>query len=171
MSFLKKLFGRDDSPQQSNDLDAGARQSANKKQQSNNSKANQRPDQDRAKKSGGHSKKASKKEAPPEVVSLPKDFAVLNLPLPLQQAIQKLGFQSCTPVQNEVLPHSLDGADIIAQAQTGTGKTAAFLLSVITYHLENPEHEKRPAGAPFSLVIAPTRETRDANRKRRRTTL
>ena len=57
-----------------------------------------------------------------------------------------------------MLPHSLDGEDIIGQAQTGTGKTAAFLITVITYHLENPELESRPAGSPFALVVAPTRE-------------
>ena len=69
-----------------------------------------------------------------------------------------MGFVDCTPVQKEVLPHSLDGKDIIAQAQTGTGKTAAFLISIITYHLENPETEQRRPGTPFALVIAPTRE-------------
>ena len=86
------------------------------------------------------------------------DFAKLDLPQELDRAISEMGFTDCTPVQKEVLPHSLDGMDIIAQAQTGTGKTAAFLISVITYHLENPEVEKRRPGTPFALVIAPTRE-------------
>ncbi len=86
------------------------------------------------------------------------DFAMLELPEPLDSAIAEMGFTNCTPVQKEVLPHSLDGKDIIAQAQTGTGKTAAFLISVITYHLENPELEERAPGTPFALVIAPTRE-------------
>ena len=86
------------------------------------------------------------------------DFAKLELPADLDRAIAEMGFTDCTPVQKEVLPHSLDGMDIIAQAQTGTGKTAAFLISVITYHLENPEVEKRRPGTPFALVIAPTRE-------------
>lgn len=86
------------------------------------------------------------------------EFALLDLPLPLDQAIAEMGFTDCTPVQKEVLPHSLDGKDIIAQAQTGTGKTAAFLISIITYHLENPEVQKRRPGTPFALVIAPTRE-------------
>ncbi|MBT7532765.1 MAG: DEAD/DEAH box helicase [Gammaproteobacteria bacterium] len=92
------------------------------------------------------------------LTELPEDFARLNLPEPLKQAILDLGFQNTTPVQAEVLPHSLDGADIIAQAQTGTGKTAAFLLSIITYDLENPTLGSRPPGTPFSLIIAPTRE-------------
>ena len=86
------------------------------------------------------------------------DFAILDLPDELNDAIAKLGFTQCTPVQKEVLPFSLDGKDIIAQAQTGTGKTAAFLISIITYDLENPELNQRPPGMPFALIIAPTRE-------------
>lgn len=86
------------------------------------------------------------------------DFESLKLPDELMQAIDELGFTSCTDIQKEVLPHALDGEDIIGQAQTGTGKTAAFLITLITYHLENPELEPRPAGTPFALIIAPTRE-------------
>ena len=89
---------------------------------------------------------------------LAPDFAELHLPDELNRAIRKLNFSHCTPVQKVVLPFSLDGRDIIAQAQTGTGKTAAFLISVIAYHLENPEIERRPDGTPFALAIAPTRE-------------
>ena len=92
------------------------------------------------------------------VKDVPEDFAELNLPNALNRAILKLGFTNCTPVQKEVLPHSLDGKDIIAQAQTGTGKTAAFLFSIVTYHLENPETDPRKAGTPYALIIAPTRE-------------
>ncbi|MBT4161247.1 MAG: DEAD/DEAH box helicase [Gammaproteobacteria bacterium] len=91
-------------------------------------------------------------------IELPEDFARLDLPDPLARAIKDLGFESCTPVQNEVLPHSLNGRDIIAQAQTGTGKTAAFLVSIISYDLENPKLDERPQGTPFALIIAPTRE-------------
>jgi len=91
-------------------------------------------------------------------IKLPEDFQRLDLPEELSRAILDLGFESCTPVQNQVLPHSLDGKDIIAQAQTGTGKTAAFLLSIITYDLENPSIDERPDGTPYALVIAPTRE-------------
>lgn len=91
-------------------------------------------------------------------IELPEDFARLELPEPLALAVSDLGFDSCTPVQNQVLPHSLDGRDIIAQAQTGTGKTAAFLLSIITYDLENPSLDERHPGTPYALIIAPTRE-------------
>ncbi|MBD3648019.1 MAG: DEAD/DEAH box helicase, partial [Pseudomonadales bacterium] len=93
-----------------------------------------------------------------EVEFTDNEFASFDLPEPLIQAIQEIGFTTCTPVQREVLPYALDGRDVIAQAQTGTGKTAAFLISTITWHLENPEVEPRPPGTPFALVIAPTRE-------------
>ncbi len=89
---------------------------------------------------------------------LPEDFAKLELPDELGKAIIELGFESCTPVQKEVLPHSLDGKDIIAQAQTGTGKTAAFLVSIISYDLENPAYDEREPGTPYALIVAPTRE-------------
>ena len=89
---------------------------------------------------------------------LPEDFANLELPDELGKAIIELGFESCTPVQKEVLPHSLDGKDIIAQAQTGTVKTAAFLVSIISYDLENPAYDEREPGTPYALIVAPTRE-------------
>lgn len=92
------------------------------------------------------------------LTTLPEDFAQLDLPEPLEDAIIDLGFESATPIQREVLPHSLNGSDIIAQAQTGTGKTAAFLISIIAYDLENPSVDSRPAGTPYALIIAPTRE-------------
>lgn len=102
-----------------------------------------------------NSQPGSAEEAAEEVA---EDFAVLDLPPELNKAIAGLGFTHCTPVQKEVLPYSLDGRDIIAKAQTGTGKTAAFLISIITYDLENPTLNDRPPGTPFALIIAPTRE-------------
>jgi ATP-dependent RNA helicase RhlB len=92
---------------------------------------------------------------PPSNVS---GFEFLNLPDELSKAISDLGFTSCTDIQKEILPHALDGEDVIGQAQTGTGKTAAFLITLITYHLENPELHKRPRGTPYALIVAPTRE-------------
>ena len=64
-------------------------------------------------------------------------FESLQLPDELMQAIDDLGFTSCTDIQKEVLPHALDGEDVIGQAQTGTGKTADFLSTLITSHLSN----------------------------------
>lgn len=73
-------------------------------------------------------------------------------------AISDLGFHYCTPIQAEVLPSTLAGRDATGRAQTGTGKTAAFLITVITRMLLNPDPEKRAPGMPRILILAPTRE-------------
>ncbi len=85
-------------------------------------------------------------------------FHDFDLPDPLMQAIMDLGFQYCTPIQAEILPSTLSGKDASGRAQTGTGKTAAFLIAVITRMLNNPIHGGRKPGTPRVLVIAPTRE-------------
>ena len=85
-------------------------------------------------------------------------FAGYGLPEPLQRAIADLGFERCTPVQSEVLPYSLSDYDITGQAQTGTGKTAAFLITMLTRHEENPLERPNPPGTPRALILAPTRE-------------
>ena len=76
----------------------------------------------------------------------------------LMHAIQDLGFTYCTPIQAQVLGHTLKGQDAIGRAQTGTGKTAAFLISIITQLLETPPPKERYMGEPRALIIAPTRE-------------
>ena len=58
-------------------------------------------------------------------------FRELGLPEPLLRAVADLGFERCTPIQQEVLPYTLLGHDCIGKAQTGTGKTAAFLLTIM----------------------------------------
>ncbi|MFW6094170.1 MAG: DEAD/DEAH box helicase [Pseudomonadota bacterium] len=83
------------------------------------------------------------------------DFA---LPVPLMHAIADLGFAYCTPIQSGVLPFSLSDYDVTGQAQTGTGKTAAFLITILTRLWENPDQTHRPPGTPRALVLAPTRE-------------
>ncbi len=85
-------------------------------------------------------------------------FHDLDIPLSLMQAIADLGFEYCSPIQAEVLPHTLDGFDAIGKAQTGTGKTAAFLVTAINDLLINPIEEKRYTGEPRVVIIAPTRE-------------
>ena len=85
-------------------------------------------------------------------------FHDFNLPTPLLHAIFDLGFKYCTPIQTEILPSTLSGKDATGRAQTGTGKTAAFLITVITRMLNNPIQGKRKPGTPRVLVIAPTRE-------------
>ncbi|ESK40157.1 hypothetical protein P256_00597 [Acinetobacter nectaris CIP 110549] len=85
-------------------------------------------------------------------------FETLNLHPQLQQAIHALGFKSMTPIQEKVLKFTLAGHDAIGRAQTGTGKTAAFLISIINDLLNNPITEKRYRGEPRALILAPTRE-------------
>ena len=85
-------------------------------------------------------------------------FRELGLPDPLLRAVDDLGFERCTPIQQEVLPYTLLGHDCIGKAQTGTGKTAAFLLTIMNDLLRNPPEEPRYMGEPRALVIAPTRE-------------
>ncbi len=86
-------------------------------------------------------------------------FHDLNLRPELMHALADLKFQYCTPVQAQSLPAALEGRDVAGRAQTGTGKTAAFLLTIFQRFLANP----RPAdaarkGTPRALILAPTRE-------------
>lgn len=82
-------------------------------------------------------------------------FTELNLPEIVQQGIVDSGFESLTPVQEESIPLALAGKDVAAQAQTGTGKTAAFLISLFCRLLEN---KNVTSNNPRALVMAPTRE-------------
>jgi ATP-dependent RNA helicase RhlB len=85
-------------------------------------------------------------------------FQDFNLPDPLLRGIQACGFRYCTPIQAQVLGHTLAGLDAIGRAQTGTGKTAAFLITIITDLLRNPVEGQQYAGEPRALIVAPTRE-------------
>ena len=85
-------------------------------------------------------------------------FHDLGLHVDLMQAIFKQGFGYCTPIQAKTLPHTLKGLDIIGKAQTGTGKTAAFLITIIDQILCHPITDERFIGEPRALIIAPTRE-------------
>ena len=84
-------------------------------------------------------------------------FSQLSLPEPLLRAIDELGFDQCTEIQGLALPAIADGNDIAAQAQTGTGKTAAFLLGSFARLLQQDGGE-RNQNQPRMLVLAPTRE-------------
>jgi ATP-dependent RNA helicase RhlB len=83
------------------------------------------------------------------------DFRSFNLPDPVMQGIEAAGFVTATPIQEAALPLALKGKDVAGQSQTGTGKTAAFLIAAFTRLLANPIG---PTSAPRMLVIAPTRE-------------
>ncbi len=83
-------------------------------------------------------------------------FAELDLPELLHRGIAETGFTDCTPIQEETLPLALAGKDVAGQAQTGTGKTAAFLIALFTRLLRN---ERAETGThPRALILAPTRE-------------
>lgn len=85
-------------------------------------------------------------------------FHDFDLDARLMHGIADIGFKYCTPIQAEVLKYTLAGADAIGRAQTGTGKTAAFLITIINDLLRNPVQVKRYAGEPRALIVAPTRE-------------
>ncbi len=85
-------------------------------------------------------------------------FHDLNLPDRVLKSIAEMGFEYCSEIQAETLPMTLQGYDIIGQAQTGTGKTAAFLVAMISDFLDYPLEEKRPNNFARGLIIAPTRE-------------
>jgi ATP-dependent RNA helicase RhlB len=68
------------------------------------------------------------------------------------------GFEHCTPIQAETLPLALAGTDVAGQAQTGTGKTAAFLVATLQRLLQHPPSAKRKKNQPRALILAPTRE-------------
>jgi len=127
------------------------------------------------KKISAHQSKSSDKKVPeedlrhaepvwdPETFQVPQvdgkvRFHDLNLPNTVMHAIADLGFEYCTPIQAEILPSTLDGKDAFGKAQTGTGKTAAFLITVITRMLRTPKPAKGRKGSPRVLVLGPTRE-------------
>ncbi|HEY6131541.1 MAG TPA: ATP-dependent RNA helicase RhlB [Halioglobus sp.] len=85
-------------------------------------------------------------------------FHDLDLREELMHGIADLGFHYCSPIQGAILPHTLQGHDAIGKAQTGTGKTAAFLITIFNDQLCNPPQGERFVGEPRALVIAPTRE-------------
>lgn len=83
-------------------------------------------------------------------------FSEFQLDPRLIKALDDAGFTHCTPIQGECLPDILAGHDIAGQAQTGTGKTAAFLLGILQHLLQGSTDKNRDG--PLALVIAPTRE-------------
>jgi ATP-dependent RNA helicase RhlB len=85
-------------------------------------------------------------------------FAELDLPEPVRKGLTDAGFERCTPIQAETLPIALDGGDVAGQAQTGTGKTAAFLVAMYTHLERNPPRPTRSLQDPRALILAPTRE-------------
>jgi len=85
-------------------------------------------------------------------------FSSFDLPDKLTQGIEDAGFLACTPIQEKTLPLTLKGLDVAGQAQTGTGKTAAFLIATFYHLLANPAPEGRKPTQARALILAPTRE-------------
>ena len=81
------------------------------------------------------------------------NFTEFTLQDELQQGIAGAGYVTCTPVQEQVLQNSLEGRDLYVQSQTGTGKTAAYLVSIIQELLSRGEVAGKKA-----LIMVPTRE-------------
>ena len=84
-------------------------------------------------------------------------FADLPLTAELQRGIAEAGFTQCTPIQSETLPIALEGQDVAGQAQTGTGKTAAYLIALYQ-RLQTRQPLRTDQPGPRALVLAPTRE-------------
>ena len=93
-----------------------------------------------------------------EIDTAAASFDSFDLQKPLQDAIKKLVFEYCTPIQAQSLVHTLAGHDVTGRAQTGTGKTAAFLITIINDLLTNPVEDQRYLAEPRALIVAPTRE-------------
>jgi len=85
-------------------------------------------------------------------------FTDLDLPEQLQEGVRTAGFEYCTAIQARTLPRALEGHDVAGQAQTGTGKTAAFLLAAMNRLIKNPIERSGNNSSPLALMIAPTRE-------------
>ncbi|MBI1819928.1 MAG: DEAD/DEAH box helicase [Nitrospirae bacterium] len=86
------------------------------------------------------------------------NFEELSLSDGLRRKIKSLNFSQCTPIQEKTLPLTLQGKDVAGQAQTGTGKTAAFLIAIFQRLLETPPKQPSGPSAPRAFVVAPTRE-------------
>ncbi|MGB5544503.1 MAG: DEAD/DEAH box helicase [Gammaproteobacteria bacterium] len=85
-------------------------------------------------------------------------FEELGLSAEVARGVEDAGFTFCTPIQAKTLPIALKGRDVAGQAQTGTGKTAAFLLAAFDYLHRNPSLPERRSTDPRCLMLAPTRE-------------
>lgn len=183
VKFISKLLGKDESKshqpqQQENDQNKKNRQVSQKTSQSltKNTSENSRTRSKNPNKSNKPRKQStsqsSSRATPKKILDTSWDQATFkvepiegrtrfhdfDLAPELMHAIADLGFQYCSPIQAASLPYALQGRDLVGKAQTGTGKTAAFLTAIIHYLLKTPLTEKPYAGEARALIIAPTRE-------------
>ncbi len=85
-------------------------------------------------------------------------FSSLGLHPDVLKGVETAGFEFCTPIQADALPVALAGGDVAGQAQTGTGKSAAFLLAMLQKLKLNPPADGRRKNDPRAIILAPTRE-------------
>jgi ATP-dependent RNA helicase RhlB len=113
-------------------------------------------------------------EVPPDIPDVPREvlpaarktavapdgpaFSSFDLSPGLARGIRDAGFEFTTPIQAQTLPLALAGRDVAGQAQTGTGKTAAFLVSMFNTLMTRVPHDGRVQNSMRGIVIAPTRE-------------
>lgn len=166
-SFVNRISGKGDRVSSHSKASAGQRQESSHSVAASEKKRDDEVAQPGAKKNNGsRSRSRNRKEVAPWSVA---DFAVdpkegetrfhdLGLRDEIMQGIADLGFKYCSPIQAGILPQTLQGHDAIGKAQTGTGKTAAFLITIFNDQLCHPPESERFAGEPRALVIAPTRE-------------
>ncbi|WP_440903355.1 ATP-dependent RNA helicase RhlB [Catenovulum sp. SX2] len=86
------------------------------------------------------------------------EFASLNLHASVHQALAEANYKHCTPIQAQSLPVALAGGDVAGQAQTGTGKTMAFLVAMFNHLMSNQAPQDRTSKQIRALILAPTRE-------------
>ncbi|MDN5842038.1 MAG: DEAD/DEAH box helicase [Alcaligenaceae bacterium] len=90
-------------------------------------------------------------------MTTPTTFAELGLAEPILRAVHDAGYTHPTPIQAQAIPRVLEGGDLLAAAQTGTGKTAGFTLPILNYLITHQPAARKP-GRPRVLVLTPTRE-------------
>ena len=157
--FLKNLFS-ENTPQP--DPKAPAKPEPAKKTAGKISDPNQAPDQDRgsAPRDARPPRPKKKRWTLDKFQVEPEEgktrFHDLDLTLGLMHAVCDLGFKYCTDIQAQLLPHTLKGKDATAKAQTGTGKSATFIIALINRFSRHSI--KREKGFPRALILAPTRE-------------
>ena len=85
-------------------------------------------------------------------------FTDFDLDPRLLKGLEEAGFEFCTPIQAQSIPIALTGKDVAGEAQTGTGKTAAFMAACLNHLLTKPSHEQRKKTEIRAMILAPTRE-------------
>ncbi len=134
---------------------------SNKNQQPHSKSSTHKPHQEHKRRKPKHKKETVTLPTTALVIPPVKEeytrFSDLELNDEILYGLQDLNFQYCTPIQAKSLPISLKGNDITGQAQTGTGKTAAFLITIFNHLLNNPV-KNRQNGDCRAVILAPTRE-------------